>query len=315
MRAQTFVFALIATVPLLAQPADPRPRITRDGIPAAVIVAGDGESQQFVAGELRHYLHALTFAKIPIVAADRVRPGTPDIVLGGPRTNPLCRKALDAGLVDFTGLTPDGFVIKTIDLAGVLAIVIGGLDAPGNLYGAYDFIESLGVVFQLTGDVIPKPKPDLLMPVLDVRRVPAIHSRSFALMLHFHWYEGLREYHQLFDQMATLKLNAAQFVWGMGSPWLKFSWRGKVAELTNTPEPGYLAWGQTSRSWGNSPHSTTDSRRDVRAGREIFPTDYVGPLEVASVRTTDEAYNTAEDFLHELIRFAHTRHVNPPNHL
>src|SRR4029077_10131154 len=68
-------------------------------------------------------------------------------------------------------------------------------------------------------------------------------------------------------------------------------------------------WGRDSRSWGKSPHSTTATAKDVRVGREDFPQEYVGAPEFAAVRTPLEAYRTAREFLHELILYAHQRHV------
>ena len=74
--------------------------------------------------------------------------------------------------MQFEGLKPDGFLLRTIDLEGRSAVVAGGNDQPGTMYAAYELLERLGIVFQLTGDIIPEQKTDLPLPALDVRREP-----------------------------------------------------------------------------------------------------------------------------------------------
>jgi hypothetical protein len=179
------------------------------------------------------------------------------------------------------------------------------------MYAAYELLERLGIVFQITNDIIPEQKPDLALPALDVRMEPMAKFRGLMKEeAEGNWYMGLKEWHSLIDQMAKLKSNTLMLWIGIGSPWLKFSYNGKVGEILNSPESGYLAYSR-DRSWGSglSPHITTATARDVRVGREVFPQEYVGAPEFAAVRTPDEAFDTAREFLRELIRYAHQRHV------
>ncbi len=60
--------------------------------------------------------------------------------------------------MQFAGLKPDGFLVRTIDLEGRPAVVAGGNDEPGTMYAAYELLERLGIVFQLTNDIIPEQK-------------------------------------------------------------------------------------------------------------------------------------------------------------
>jgi len=285
--------------------------LARKGQAEAVIVIGkeSSASDRFVAEELQDYLQKLSQAELRIVTDDQLPVGHPLIVLGGPQVNPLSAQAEKRQLVSFSGLKADGYILKTIELDGRPAVVAGGNDETGTMYAAYELLERLGIVFQITGDVIPEQKPDLSLPELDMRTEPMARYRGFLEMHAWNFFMGLQDYRRLIDQMAKLKFNYLQFSWGIGTPWLEFSFDGTVAELTTTPESGYLAWGRESRSWGRSPHSTTGTANDVRVGREVFPQEYVGAPEFATVRTPAEAYRTAREFLHELIRYAHQRHV------
>jgi hypothetical protein len=110
---------------------------------------------------------------------------------------------------------------------------------------------------------------------------------------------SLEDFRREIDQLAKLKMNVFQFSWGMGAPWAKFSYGGKVAEILYPKESGYCAWAMNS--------GTAES---VKVGRECFPQDgYMGPPEFAKVQTQEEAYHTAREFLRELIRYAHSRKV------
>ncbi len=167
------------------------------------------------------------------------------------------------------------------------------------MYAAYELLERLGIVFQVTNDVIPQQKPDLAMPALDVRMEPALKHRGMHCCHGIRWYMGLADFRQEIDQLAKLKMNVFQFYWGMGGPWAEFSCGGKVAEIIYPKESGYCAW-----AWNSG------TANSVKVGRECFPQDgYLGPPEFAKVQTQKEAYATARDFLREIIRYAHRRKV------
>ena len=64
----------------------------------------------------------------------------------------------------FSGLKPDGLVLKRMELGGVPVLLAGGNDETGTMYAAYELLERLGIVFQLTNDIIPQRKPNLAIP-------------------------------------------------------------------------------------------------------------------------------------------------------
>ena len=178
-------------------------------------------------------------------------------------------------------------------------LLAGGNDEAGTMYAAYELLERLGIVFQLTNDIIPQQKPDLAMPALDVRMEPALKHRGMHCCHGIRWYMGLADFRQEIDQLAKLKMNVLQFYWGMGGPWVEFSYGGKMAEIIYPKESGYCAW-----AWNSG------TAKSVKVGRECFPQDgYLGPPEFAKVQTQEEAYRTAREFLREVIRYAHPRKV------
>jgi hypothetical protein len=275
--------------------------LAKEGLAEAVIVVGrEGSTfERWVAGELQRYLERLSGAEFSIVTSEKVPPQKPLIVVGGPESNPLAASAQEKELVSFAGLKPQGFVLKSIDLAGTPVVVAGGNDEPGTMYAAYELLERLGIVFQLTNDIIPQKKPDLAVPALDVRMEPVLRERGMHCCHGIRWYMGLEDFRREIDQLAKLKMNVLQFYWGIGGPWARFSYDGKVAGIIYPKESGYCAW-----AWNSG---TAES---VVVGRECFPQDgYIGPPEFAGVETEEEAYSTARDFLHEVIRYAHTRKV------
>ncbi|MCC6695450.1 MAG: hypothetical protein IT365_07460 [Candidatus Hydrogenedentes bacterium] len=281
--------------------SNPAPYLAKNGQPEAAIVVGrnSGPFYQWVASEVQRYVHDLSGATLPIVADDELPNRIPLIVLGGPASNPLAADAEEKRLVRFAGLKPDGFVVGTADLEDRPVIVAGGNDEAGTMYAAYELLERLGVVFQLTGDIIPVQKPDLPLPDLDVRMEPVFKDRGMHCWHGIRWYMGLNDLRKEIDQLAKLKMNVFQFYWGMGGPWAEFSYDGKVAEISAPKESGYVAWPGAS--------GTANS---VVVGRECFPEDgYMGPPEFSGVQSQEEAYRTARDFLRELIRYAHARKI------
>ncbi|MGO8744817.1 MAG: alpha-glucuronidase family glycosyl hydrolase [Thermoguttaceae bacterium] len=268
---------------------------------AAIVVGRDaGDFHRWVAGELQRYIKQLSGAELAIVASDKLPAAKPLIVVGAPQANPLAAAAEEKRLVKFSGLKPDGLVLKRIELGGVPVLLAGGNDETGTMYAAYELLERLGIVFQLTNDIIPQRKPDLAIPALDVRMEPALKHRGMHCWQGIRWYMGLAEFRQEIDQLAKLKMNVFQFYWGMGGPWVEFSYAGKVPDLSiydKASRYSAITWcGGTANS--------------VTVGRECFPQDgYLGPPEFAKVQTPAQAFSTAREFLREIIRYAHQRKV------
>ena len=244
--------------------------LARGGRAEAVIVVGKGANpfHLWVAGELQRYLHELTGGQFSVVAelpvTDEVRARTTLIVLGGPNVNPLAAAAQKQRLVDFTGLKLEGFILKAVELAGRRMILVGGNDERGTMYAAYDLLERLGIVFQLTNDIIPQQKPDLALRSLYARIEPALKYRGMHCWQSYQWYMGLDEFRKQIDQLAKLKLNYLQFSMAINSVWLGFSYGGKQAEVASFKDSGYIGFDYPSIS------CQTGTIKDVRIGRECL---------------------------------------------
>ncbi|NUQ64990.1 MAG: hypothetical protein HUU20_21205 [Pirellulales bacterium] len=108
---------------------------------AAIVIAPDAsEFARWLAGELAGHLKKLSGAELPIVTADKLPAGKPLVVLGGPQANPLAAAAEARQLAKFTGLKPDGFVLKRTELDGVPVLLAGGNDEVATMYAAYDVV-------------------------------------------------------------------------------------------------------------------------------------------------------------------------------
>lgn len=277
------------------------PMLAKGGRPEAVIAVGReaGDFQRWVAGELQRYVKQLSGAELPIVTSDKLPAQKPLIVLGGPQVNPLTAAAEAKQLAKFAGLKPDGFVLKRTELNGTPMLLAGGHEDRATMYAAYELLERLGVVFQLTGDIIPEQKPDLPLPALDVRLEPAFKDRGMHCWHGIRWSLGLADFRREIDQLAKLKMNVLQFYWGIGGPWVEFSYQGQPADVFGVKESGFVAWPGAS-----------GTAQSVVVGRECFsPDGYLGPPEFAEVQTPQEAHRTAREFLREVIRYAHSRQV------
>jgi hypothetical protein len=155
--------------------------VVSQGQPRAEIVAAETPFYSFVAGELQKYIERFSGAGLKIISADAVRETPQDvalILLGGPEVNPLVRRAVSDRLVNFDGLKADGFILRSIHLNGRAALVVGGNDEAGTMYGVYDLLERYGAVFLLTGDILPEKKADLPWLNLEVREEPTFARRG-----------------------------------------------------------------------------------------------------------------------------------------
>ena len=288
-----------------------------NGVPRGAVVVGAeaDEFHRFVAGELQAHLERLSGGRIPVITEAEL-PGSPEreraglILVGGPDANAAARRLSDRGAVDFTVLhAQGGYLLKTVELDGRAAVVAGGNDPAGTMYAAYELLERLGIVFQLSNDVVPERKPTLDLPELNVAVNPARKYRGVHVWHGYSWYMGLDEYRHLIDQLAKLKMNVLQFAWGMGAAWVRLSYRGVQGELTTTVESGHLAIGRDSRSWGRSVHTTTGTRADLRVGADCYDHERLCAPEFRDVQSEEDAYRVAIPFLREIIRHAHRRQV------
>lgn len=224
------------------------------------------------------------------------------LIIGGPNANPVSAGAEEKKLVDFAHLKSEGFIVQTIDLEGKPAVVIGGQDEATTMYAAYQFLEGLGLVFQITGDILPKQRPELKLPLAQVRMEPDIKKRGLHMRHFVMPWMGLSDFRIMIDQMAKLKMNYLEFYWYLGGPWDEYSYRGekrRIEEQT-TKDSSFLTWHLTAG---------TNTAEDVKIGRDLFKQERVCAPEFAGVKNQEEAHQVARKWLQEAIAYAHERKI------
>jgi len=275
------------------------------------IVLGErsNETYQFAVAELAKYLKILSGATVQIVSDSEIATTTSQesmLIVGGVAANKAAKETASALQLDFASLKTDGFLIKSGRMRNRAIVVIAGNDGLSTLYGVYEFIERLGVMFRLTGDILPEPRGQLVVPDLDVRMEPAMSRRGFLVQAG--GYENSTmfsydDYARLIDQMAKMKCNYMQFWWFSYEPWLKFSYKGETAMLgdVSAKESGFMTW-----TYGGFGSRTTD---DVSIGKDRFKFHRLAPPEMQNVETSDQAFQVAEELLHKIIRHANQRGI------
>jgi hypothetical protein len=107
----------------------------------SVIIVGDTDKfHLWVASELQDYLLKLSGIVFPVSTSTELPVNKSFIVLGNPQSNPLIASAQKQGLVDFTGLKSEGFILKMLELNNIPAVVLGGNDDRGKGDRSFDFL-------------------------------------------------------------------------------------------------------------------------------------------------------------------------------
>lgn len=122
------------------------------------------------AREIRRYLYLRTNRYVPVTAAERRPLQKAVLILVGQKDKPLVRQVIENDTElgsTVASLQPQEFKLKTIRNTSSRCVLIAGGDSLGTLYGAYRFIEHLGVRFFLNGDVIPDKNIALELPDVD----------------------------------------------------------------------------------------------------------------------------------------------------
>lgn len=163
------------------------------------------------ARELHRYLYLRTGLLPRLESA-----GTAELVgqglTVGSKDRPLvAESALKAGLGgEVARLAPQQYLIRSMDRNGQRAVLIAGGDGVGTLYGAYRFIESLGVRFYMHGDVVPDEPMPATLPNVDIAGKPLFELRGLQPFHDFpegpDWW-NTDEYKSVLSQMAKMGMN------------------------------------------------------------------------------------------------------------
>ncbi|KKK90060.1 hypothetical protein LCGC14_2726870, partial [marine sediment metagenome] len=144
--------------------------------PQATVVCPPEASVQetLAAKEIRRYVYLRTGKLLPIVETS-----AGDAIVVARKNRQIVGRLDDAQLkATIDALQPQQYVLKTItDGNSRIVLLIDGGDI-GTLYGAYRFIEHLGVRFFMHGDAIPDKQITLKLPELDETGKPLFALRG-----------------------------------------------------------------------------------------------------------------------------------------
>ena len=239
-------------------------------VPTVVYPKEASFAERLAAREVRRYLYLRTGKLSPLVSSEELIPPSSNLILLGRQESKLVGQyANNKEMAGKVGkLTPQGFLLKTLNSGGrAITLVIGG-DEIGTLYGAYRFVEHLDVRFYLHGDVIPDKPLELPLldldeteqPLFNIRGINSWGSHSEGMDL---W--GTDEYKAIVAQLAKMRMNFIG-IHGYAEGKLfaePLVWTGLREDFDESGRVklSYPAsWFNTSRTdkWGYKPKRTSD---------------------------------------------------------
>jgi len=143
-----------------------------------VIVCGKDAStiEKMAAKEIRRYVYLRTDELLGIVKKAR---GGKNLIIIGQKDSGVFKGVVSGELKkQISELGEQEYIIKTVTYKGKDAVVIAGGDVVGTLYGAYRFVETMGVRFYMHGDVVPDGKSAFAIEQLDIKDSPLFELRG-----------------------------------------------------------------------------------------------------------------------------------------
>jgi len=159
------------------------------------------------AEELVRYIYLRTGELLSAEAGEELSGGSAIVVARKDRPIVMGNKNI---AMMAKGLGPQEYILKTVGKKRDRVVWIVGGDDVGALYGAYHFLEKLGVRFYLHGDVVPDKNVKLALPEMDEKGSPLFELRGLNP-----WgahAEGIDtwdadKYKAVFAQMAKMRMN------------------------------------------------------------------------------------------------------------
>lgn len=288
-----------------------------------VIVSSSQASgaEKLAAKELRRYIYLATGELLPVVN-DKLDVGKNLIVAGDKTREFVAQTAGDGVKGQLEGLIEQQYLIKSVPRDTNLVVLVCGGDDIGTLYGAYRFIETMGVRFYAHDDVVPEEKTSLQLANLDISGKPLFWLRG---LLPFHdfaegpdWW-GLEDYKAIIAQLPKMGMN---FIGFHSYPERLFDghyraepmvWVGTRDQINpdgtvkaSCPVTHSYTGGYT---WGFFPRKTSDF---FCGASQLFDADYYGAPYMKGIspwpHTEQENVKLVDDFgalMHNAFGFAH----------
>ena len=232
--------------------------------PIVGLPAQSSVNESLAAHEVRRYLYLRTGELSPI-QSHPVKAGTALILvarkdrpeIGGLVGEPAVAVAVAA-------LKPQEYLLKKI---GAKSVLIAGGDDAGVLYGAYAFVEKLGVRFYLHGDVVPDEKIPFAIPELNETGRPLFALRGIQPFHDFpegpDWW-NVDDYLAYVSQLAKLRMNfiGLHCYPEAGAGPEPLVWIGTKEDMDEkgAVKASYSSfWANTAKAgWGYAPTKTAD---------------------------------------------------------
>jgi len=151
----------------------------------AIIIPEDANFQEKLAAkEIRRYLYARTGELLRI---DHIKGNKTAlkkaIIIADLKHASLVHGFNETNFPEIKDISSQGYTIqKRTGSDSQQLWIIGGTDF-GVIYGAYHFLENMGIGFYLHDDIIPDEKIDLIIPDLNISRDPLFDLRGDTSLL------------------------------------------------------------------------------------------------------------------------------------
>ena len=267
--------------------------------------------EQYAAKELQRYLYLVSGRLLEITSgATEIR--LPSFVIGQTHNNRIIKKLISAGKLKLSNADPgaQGYVLKKINVSGWPAIIIGGSDEIGCLYGVYGLLaDYYHIGFFLGGDVLPESKSQLKWVEVDERKSPAMEIRGFLPWTNFPQSATVyswEDWRFIIDQMAKMRLNFIHIhnyngELGHNEMYHNFTYRGFTSRV----------WMPTARTGHKWACPGWDVNKYLFGASDLFD-DYDFGADCALHNenlTNEEVFRKSASLFQKVIAYAHSRGV------
>ncbi len=191
-----------------------------------LIASNASEAESLAADELQHYIKAMTNVAIPIQRGDRLLKNSNDtggansvaILIGCYNTNPLIGQMITEGTIklDSAEITPDGFLIKSVQRDDQSCLVLAGVNEHATLYAVYDLLERFGRIgFFRYEERVPK-RDTFTIPASDIRERAYFKTRMHGGQYHYFGTQffGEKDWQSELRWFAKYRLNRINYIPG-----------------------------------------------------------------------------------------------------
>ncbi len=170
---------------------------------------------QLAAKELRRYLYVRTGELIQIHESDRAETRFSGAFIIADKSNPIITESENDVLSSrVAALNSQEYAVMSFSVNNKKLLHITGGDSLGLLYGTYRYIESLGIQFNLHGDVIPDNKILLTIDSIGIVGKPVFTTRGIQPFHDFpegpDWW-NLDDYKAIVSQIPKMGMNFIGF--------------------------------------------------------------------------------------------------------